>query len=158
MIEMNVAGVALDTKTNMPIIILKEDGGKKILPIWVGIFEAQSILFALEKVELPRPFTHDLLKSVIESLGAKVERIVINAIKDNTYFAKINLIINGNNVEIDSRPSDAIALALRTSSPIYVYDPVINVATMPPNPIDDEEVKRFKERLKDFKLGDFGQG
>ncbi|MDI6704145.1 MAG: bifunctional nuclease family protein [bacterium] len=154
---MNVAGVALDPNTNMPIVILREDGGKKILPIWVGIFEAQSILFALEKVKLPRPFTHDLLKSVIENLGAKVERIVINAIKDDTYFARINLIINGSKVEIDSRPSDAIALALRTSSPIYVHDPVINVATMPPNPIDDEEVKRFKERLKDFKLEDLGQ-
>jgi hypothetical protein len=155
MIEMKIAGVAMDTKSNMPIIILKDKEGKRILPIWIGIFEAQSILIALEGVKLPRPLTHDLLQNMLQSLGARVTKVVINALKDNTYFAKINLLVNDNVMEIDSRPSDAIALALRASAPIYVVDPVINAATMPSHPIDDEEVKRFKEMLKDIKPEDF---
>lgn len=154
MTEMKVAGVALDTRTNMPIIILKDEEEKRILPIWVGFFEAQAILFGLEGIRLPRPFTHDLLKDVIENLGAKVGKIVINALRDNTYFAKISLILDSTCVEIDSRPSDAIALALRTSSPIYVPDPVLNAATMPQHPIDEEEVARFKEKLKHLKPED----
>lgn len=154
MTEMKVGGVALDTKTNMPIIILKDDKDKKILPIWVGLFEAQAILFGLEGIRLPRPFTHDLLKDVIENLGAKVARIVINALRDNTYFARISLVIDSTCIEIDSRPSDAIALALRTSSPIYVSESVLDAATMPQQPIDEEEVARFREKLKFLKPED----
>lgn len=154
MVEMNVAGVALDSRTNTPIIILKDGEGKKFLPIWVGLFEAQAILFGLEKVELPRPFTHDLLKNVIENLGAKVTKIIINALRDNTYFAQINLLVDSTKVEVDSRPSDAIALAIRTASPIYVPDQVLDAAHMPQQPIDEKEVERFREMLKDLKPGD----
>jgi hypothetical protein len=154
MTEMKVAGVALDTKTNMPIIILKDEKNERVLPIWVGLFEAQAILFGLEGIRLPRPFTHDLLKNVIENLGAKVAKIIINALRDNTYFAQINIVIDSTYVSIDSRPSDAIALALRTSSPIYVPEHVLNAATMPQQPIDEEEVARFKEKLKHLKPED----
>jgi hypothetical protein len=155
MIEMKVAGIALDTVSNMPIVILKDKEGKKSLPIWIGIFEAQAILLALENIQPPRPLTHDLLRTTIEDLGAKVAKVVINALRDNTYFAKISLHIDSREIEIDSRPSDAIALALRADSPIFVNDPVLSAATMPPTPIGDEEVKKFKEKLKDIKPEDF---
>jgi hypothetical protein len=155
MVKVEVAGIVLDSKTNMPIIILKDETGKKILPIWVGLFEAQAILFALEGIKPPRPMTHDLLKNVIETLGATVGSVVINALQENTYFAKVNLRCDGKPMEIDSRPSDAIALALRTSSPIYISEPVLNATLMPSHPIDEEEIKRFKEKLKDLKAGDW---
>jgi len=153
MIEVKVAGIAMDS-SNMPIIILKDEQGKRVLPIWVGLFEAQAILFALEGIISPRPLTHDLLKTIIETVGVSVHGIVINAIQDNTYFAKIELQVNGHLEEIDSRPSDAIALALRTAAPIYVSDPVLSMATMPQTPIDDNEVEAFKDMLKDLKPKD----
>jgi len=154
--EMEVAGIAIDNN-NMPIIILKNTVGEKVLPIWVGVYEAQSILFALEGIVPPRPLTHDLLKSVIENIGAHVDKIIINALHNNTYFAKVYISFDGSSVEVDARPSDAIALALRTSSPIFVTDPVISTITMPPHPIDDDEVKRFKEELKKLNSKDLSQ-
>ncbi|MBU0700336.1 bifunctional nuclease family protein [bacterium] len=153
MIEVKVAGIAMDA-SNMPIIILKDEHGKRVLPIWVGLFEAQAILFALEGIVSSRPLTHDLLKTIIETTGVVIQGIVINAIQDNTYFAKIEVRVNGHFKEIDCRPSDAIALALRTSSPIYVSDPVLSMATMPQTPIDDNEVQAFKDMLKDLKPKD----
>lgn len=154
MVEMQVAGIALDAKNNMPIIILRDRRGNRVLPIWVGLYEAQAILFALEGISPSRPLTHDLLKSVVENLRSEVVKVVINALRDNTYFAQITLGLNGKSVEVDSRPSDAIALALRTSTPIYVLDPVLNSAVMPTNPIDDNEVRLFKEKLKDLTVSD----
>lgn len=154
MIEMNVAGIALDARSNMPIIILRDVNGKRVLPIWVGLFEAQSILFALEGIKPPRPLTHDLLKSIVENLGSQVAKVVINALRDNTYFAQITFALNGKSVNVDSRPSDAIALALRVSAPIYIHDYVLNTATMPAKPIDDGEVKAFREKLKNFTISD----
>ncbi|MBU0568005.1 bifunctional nuclease family protein [bacterium] len=153
-IQMQVVGVALDSRSNMPIVLLRDRNQNQILPIWIGIFEAQAILFALEGIRAPRPLTHDLLRDIISGLKAEVESVVINALKDNTYFAIISLKLNGKRIEIDSRPSDAIAIALRAGSPIFVTEPVINATTMPQGPIDEEEIKRFKEGLKDFKLGD----
>lgn len=147
--EMRVSGIAVDNN-NMPIIVLRNHDGKKILPIWVGIFEAQAILFALEGITPPRPLTHDLLKSVIEGIGAGIDKIIINALQDNTYFAKVYIRFNGTSIDVDSRPSDAIALALRTASPIFVTDPVISTVNMPSHPIDDEEVRKFKDALKNL--------
>ncbi len=155
MIEVKVAGIAMDA-SNMPIIILKDEHGKRILPIWVGLFEAQAILFAIEGLVPPRPLTHDLLKTIMETMGVVVRGIVINAIQDNTYFAKIEIQGNGHFSEIDCRPSDAIALALRTAAPIYVSDPVLSMATMPQAPIDDNEVQVFKDMLKNIKPKDIG--
>lgn len=147
--EMQVVGIAIDN--NVPIIVLKNSEGEKVLPIWVGSYEAQAVLLALEGVVPPRPLTHDLLKSVIENIGGCVDKIIINALHNNTYFAKIYINFDGTSIEIDARPSDAIALALRTSSPIFVTDPVISTLSKPPHPIDDDEVEKFKEELK--KLG-----
>ncbi|HAW49915.1 TPA: hypothetical protein DCX16_03075 [bacterium] len=153
MVEVHVAGVALDQISNMPIIILK-DNDERELPIWVGMFEAQAILMVLENITPPRPMTHDLLKNVVYTLGANLKRVVITGLNNNTYFAKLIIFIDGAIREIDSRPSDAIALALRTNSPIYV-DPSVMSSSIPITPIDDEEVRRFKEQLKNIELEDF---
>ena len=128
MLEMKVKGLTLDPLTNMPIVILKDVEEKKVLPIWVGIFEANAIALEMEQVSTPRPMTHDLLKDIIEGFQAQVSRIVVNELKDNTFYAEIAISINGSEVAIDSRPSDAIALALRVNAPIFVADKVIEEA------------------------------
>ena len=120
MVEMKVEGLTLDPLTNMPIIILKDLAGDKALPIWVGYFEANAIALEIEKINTPRPMTHDLLNNIISSLQAKVKHILVTDLKDNTFFAEILVIQNGSDMTIDSRPSDAIALALRSKSPIFV--------------------------------------
>ena len=128
MIEMKVEGLTLDPLTNMPIIILKDLSRDKALPIWVGYFEANAIALEIEKINTPRPMTHDLLSSMISSLQAKVKHVLVNDLIDNTFFAVISIVQNGSDMTIDSRPSDAIALALRTNSPIFVEEKVIEAA------------------------------
>lgn len=156
MIEMKVLGIALDSKNNnVPIVILSDRENKKVLPIWIGFFEAQAILLALEQIPVSRPLTHDLMSNIINKLDGKVTSIVINALKNNTYFAKINIDKDNELVEIDSRPSDAIALALREKAAIFVPDPVLNKASMPKQPINEDEVKKFKEKLKNLTFKDF---
>ncbi|MBU1261778.1 bifunctional nuclease family protein [bacterium] len=152
MTEVEVMGVAFDGSTNMPIVVLK-DKRDRTLPIWIGILEAQSILFALENIKTPRPLTHDLLKNIIENLGAELKEVAITNLTNNTFYAKVVMGIDGKTAEIDSRPSDAIALAIRTSSPIFVADSLFTNQTA--TPIDDDEVKRFKEELKNINLADF---
>ena len=110
---MTIKGLMVDPVTNMPIILLRDSDGHKVLPIWVGIYEANAIALQIENVSTPRPMTHDLLKNVITDLKASVKKIVVSDLKDNTFFALIYLDVNGETVAIDSRPSDAIALALR---------------------------------------------
>ncbi len=126
--EVKVLGITIDPVTNSPIVILRDVEEKVTLPIWIGVLEANSIATELEKVTLPRPMTHDLMKNLIEKLGGRVLRIEINGLKDNTYYAMIYLQVGENKVKIDSRPSDAIAVALRCESPIYVYESVIERA------------------------------
>ncbi|MBI2881805.1 MAG: bifunctional nuclease family protein [Candidatus Tectomicrobia bacterium] len=128
MVEMKVKGLTLDPLTNMPIVILKDLEEKKVLPIWVGIFEANAIALEMEQVTTPRPMTHDLIKNIIEGFKAQVARVVVNDLKDNTFYATITLNFNGTEVIVDSRPSDAIALALRVNAPIYVAKKVIEEA------------------------------
>lgn len=123
--EMKVAGITIDPFTNTPVVILKDLEEKDVLPIWIGLLEASSIATALENIQTPRPMTHDLLKNILEELGVKVIKIEVNDLRDNTYFAIIHLDVDGKRLIIDSRPSDAIALALRTGSPIYVDEDVI---------------------------------
>ncbi len=125
-VEMKIKGLMIDPVSNMPIIILKNPSGESVLPIWVGIFEANAIAMQLEDVISPRPMTHDLLKNVIEGLRAQVKRVVITDLKDNTFFAIIHLDRDGEGFAIDARPSDAMALALRTSAPIYVERQVLD--------------------------------
>jgi bifunctional DNase/RNase len=124
--EMKIKGLMIDPVSNMPIIILKNSSGESVLPIWVGIFEANAIAMQLEEVISPRPMTHDLLKNVIEGLQAQVTRVVITDLKENTFFATIHLDRDGRDFTIDSRPSDAMALALRASAPIFVERQVLD--------------------------------
>ncbi|MEI9479678.1 MAG: bifunctional nuclease family protein [Deltaproteobacteria bacterium] len=123
--EMKVAGITVDPFTNTPIVILKDLEEKDVLPIWIGLLEASSIATALENIQTPRPMTHDLLKNVLDSLGVKVIKIEVNDLRDNTYFALIHMEVDGKRLVIDSRPSDAIALALRVDAAIFVEESVI---------------------------------
>ncbi|MCL0045339.1 bifunctional nuclease family protein [Nitrospinaceae bacterium] len=161
MVEMKVEGLTLDPLTNMPIIILKDLLSDKALPIWVGYFEANAIALEIEKINTPRPMTHDLLRSMISSLDAKVKHVLINDLQDNTFFAVISVIRNGSDMTIDSRPSDAIALALRTKSPIFVEDKVIEAAKkldLPdPNKIQNDEKQQWKDWITSIKPQDFGK-
>ena len=161
MVEMKVEGLTLDPLTNMPIIILKDLLSDKALPIWVGYFEANAIALEIEKINTPRPMTHDLLSSMIFSLHAKVKHVLINDLKDNTFFAVISVIQNGSDMTIDSRPSDAIALALRTKSPIFVEDKVIEAAKkldLPdPGKIQNDEKQQWKDWITKIKPQDFGK-
>ena len=161
MVEMKVEGLTLDPLTNMPIIILKDLAGGKALPIWVGYFEANAIALEIEKINTPRPMTHDLLRNTISSLKAEVRHILVNDLQDNTFFATISLVQNGSDMTIDSRPSDAIALALRTESPIFVEEKVIEAAKsldLPdPDKIKKEEKKEWKDWLTNIKPQDFGK-
>lgn len=157
-VEMKVRGLALDPVSNMPIIILRDEDEKRSLPIWVGIFEANAIALELEKISTPRPMTHDLLKNVLESVDAKVEKIVVNDLRDNTFFALIHLRVGEEEITVDSRPSDAIALALRVSAPIFVDEDVVRRAKsveIAPKESDDQE--KLKEWLEKLKPEDFGK-
>ena len=128
LIEMSIQGLMVDPITNMPIVILKDKGGDRKLPIWVGIFEANAIALQIENISTPRPMTHDLLRNVIKDLDGRVERVVVCDLKDNTFYAIIYLTVRGESVAVDARPSDAIALALRTRAPILVEEAVIENA------------------------------
>jgi hypothetical protein len=157
-VEMKVRGLALDPVSNMPIIILRDEEEKRSLPIWVGIFEANAIALELEKIPTPRPMTHDLIKNILESVDAKVEKIVVNDLRDNTFFALIHLRLGDEEITVDSRPSDAIALALRTSAPIFVDEDVVRRAKsveVAPKEADDQE--KLKEWLQNLKPEDFGK-
>ena len=157
LIRMTVRGIALDPITNMPIIILKDMEEKRALPIWVGIFEANAIALELEKIATPRPMTHDLIKNILDGLGATVQQIVVNDLKDNTFFAVIEVSYNGNTVNIDARPSDAIALALRVNAPIFVTEKVVSKAKSMDIAEEKEETDRWKEWLENLKPEDFGK-
>ena len=161
MVEMKVEGLTLDPLTNMPIIILKDSTGAKALPIWVGYFEANAIALEIEKITTPRPMTHDLIRNLIQTMKAEVNHILVNELKDNTFYAVISLVCQGGTMVIDSRPSDAIALALRTKSPIYVEENVIEAAKSLDIPETEktkkEEKQQWKDWLENIKPDDFGK-
>ncbi len=149
-IEMKIKGLMVDPVTNMPIVILKDERDDRVLPIWVGIFEANAIALRIEEIETPRPMTHDLLCNLLDSLQVSVEKIVVSDLKDNTYFAQIHLDVDGVRQEIDARPSDAIALALRTGAPIYVEQDVLEQSRSlneHGQPSDSERLRRWFENL-----------
>jgi len=143
-IEMKVNGIVLDPQTNVPIVILKDATGKHTLPIWIGLLEASAIAMELEKIKIHRPLTHDLLKNILEQLKATVVKIEITDIKNNTYYALIHLEFGGKIVTVDSRPSDSIALALRTNSPIFVAKSVLEKSSQ-----IDEKSAEFSQENKD---------
>ena len=127
-IEMTIKGLMVDPITNSPIVILRDREGQRVLPIWVGIFEANAIALQIENISTPRPMTHDLLRNVIQDLKASVQKVVVCDLQETTFYALIYLAVAGDTVAIDARPSDAIALALRTRAPIFVEDTVLDNA------------------------------
>jgi len=156
LIRMMVKGLMLDPISNSPIVVLKDEDEKTMLPIWVGVFEANAIALKLENFETPRPLTHDLFHSVLTTLGLGVARVVVNELRDSTFFARIFLTIEGREVEIDARPSDAIALALRAEAPIFVDQSVLDQAqTISPDDSEDEKVRKWFEQLNPEELGKY---
>jgi len=155
-IEMTIKGLMVDPITNMPIIILRDKDGQRVLPIWVGVFEANAIALQMENVATPRPMTHDLLKNVISDLKADIQKIVVSDLRENTFYALIYLLVNGEPVAIDARPSDAIALALRAQAPIFVEDRVIdNAKTVDfvPDKENSERLQKWLESLDPDTMG-----
>lgn len=160
--EMTVSELAMDPQTNTPIVILKEKNGEKVLPIWIGIMEATAIAMKLENIEFPRPMTHDLMKNILDQLNIQVERIEVCDLRENTYYAMIHLNIGGVESAIDARPSDAIALALRTESPIFVQDKVFrkssqNLQGDRQPVITPEDREKLAELLEDMDPEEFGK-
>jgi bifunctional DNase/RNase len=157
-IEMLIKGLMVDPITSMPIIILRDRDGDRVLPIWLGVFEANAIALQLENIATPRPMTHDLLRNVLKDLDAIVQRIVVSDLKDNTFYALIYLKRGDEVVAIDARPSDAIALALRTQAPIYVEEYVIDNAKsidFSPDKTDSTRLQRWLESLDPEELGKY---
>src|SRR5215467_326567 len=155
-IEMTIKGLMVDPITNMPIVILRDKDGQKVLPIWVGTSEANAIALQIENITTPRPMTHDLLRNVIHDLKASVQKVVVCDLQDNTFYALIHLAISGDTVAIDARPSDAIALALRTRAPIFVEDTVIDsakTADLSSEKADSDRLHKWLESLDPEDLG-----
>jgi len=155
-VEMKIRGLMMDPVTNMPIVILKDAGSDTVLPIWVGIYEANAIALEIEKVTTPRPMTHDLLKNFLIGLEATVQKVVVTELKEDTFFAVIWLDRSGEIISIDSRPSDALALALRMDCPIYVEDEVLKnskLATSVSDRVTSDELRKYLENLGEDDLG-----
>jgi bifunctional DNase/RNase len=153
-VEMKIRGLMLDPVTNTPIVILK-DSADTVLPIWVGIYEANAIALEIEKVSTPRPMTHDLIKNVLAGLDAHVHKVVVTELKDDTFYAVIWMEREGRIISVDSRPSDALALALRVDCPIFVEDEVLKVSKKGSASAEatSEEMRKFLENLGDEDLG-----
>ncbi|MEX2588537.1 MAG: bifunctional nuclease family protein [Actinomycetota bacterium] len=156
MIELNLVGVRVELPTNQPIVLLKERDGERYLPIWIGAVEATAIAFALQGVVTQRPMTHDLMKSILEEVGVVVDQISIVELRDGTFYSTIHLNANGNAHEISSRPSDAIALAVRTGVPIFAAEDVVEEASITIRDDEEEsEVEKFRAFLEDVNPEDF---
>ena len=157
-IEMTIKGLMVDPITNMPIVILKDKDGERVLPIWVGIFEANAIALQIENISTPRPMTHDLLRNIITDLDGRVDRVVVSDLKENTFYAIVHLTVRGERIAVDSRPSDAIALALRTRAPILVEETVIeNAKTVDfaSERADNDRLQKWLESLDPEELGKY---
>jgi bifunctional DNase/RNase len=155
-VEMKIRGLMMDPVTQMPIVVLKDVQGQSVLPIWVGAYEANAIALEIEKVSTPRPMTHDLLKNVLLGLDVQVRKIVVNDLRDDTFFALIWVERGGELISIDSRPSDALALALRVDCPIFVDEAVLKnskVATALAERSSNEQLRNYLEGLSDEDLG-----
>jgi bifunctional DNase/RNase len=155
---MEIKGLLMDPVSNMPVVVLRDAANGVFLPIWVGIFEANAIAIQMEKISTPRPMTHDLLKNLLGELDATVERIVINDLRDNTFFARIHLLRGNTRWDVDSRPSDAIALALRVDAEIFVEEDVLEKSkTLRPDgeDTDPERLKKWLEEVNPEELGKY---
>jgi uncharacterized protein len=156
-IEMTVKTLMIDPATNLPIVILRDKDGSRVLPIWVGVAEANAIALQIENVATPRPMTHDLLRNVIYDLQAGIDKVVVCDLKENTFYALIYLSVNGEPVAVDARPSDAIALALRAKAPIFVEDRVIDEAKLTDFAPDKENAERLQKWLESLDPDDLGK-
>ena len=156
-IEMTIKGLMVDPITNSPIVILRDRKGQRVLPIWVGIFEANAIALQIENISTPRPMTHDLLRNVIQDLKASVQKVVVCDLQENTFYALIYLGLNGDTVAIDARPSDAIALALRTRAPIFVEESVIDNAKTVDFTSEKSDADRLHKWLESLDPDDLGK-
>jgi hypothetical protein len=156
-VEMKIRGLMMDPVTNMPIVVLKDVAGNSILPIWVGIYEANAIALEIEKVSTPRPMTHDLIRTLLHGLETGMRKVVVSELKDDTFYAVIWLEKDGALISVDSRPSDALALALRLDCPIYVDDSVLKSSkassAVSEKLNNNEELRRYLENLNDEDLG-----
>ncbi len=155
-VEMKIRGLMMDPVTNMPIVILKDVKGNSILPIWVGVYEANAIALEIEKVSTPRPMTHDLIRTLLHGLETGVQKVVVNELRDDTFYARIWLQRDGHLISVDSRPSDALAVALRLDCPIFVEDSVLQTsktANAVSEKVNNEELRRWLEGLNDEDLG-----
>jgi len=155
-VEMKIRGLMMDPVTNMPIVILRDVSGNSVLPIWVGVYEANAIALEIEKVSTPRPMTHDLIKSLLLGLNTAMRKVVVSELKDDTFYAVIWLDRDGEIISVDSRPSDALALALRLDCPIYVEETVLkssSKATNAADKVNNEELRRWLDGLNDEDLG-----
>ena len=155
-VEMKIRGLMMDPVTNMPIVVLKDPAGDAVLPIWVGIYEANAIALEIEKVATPRPMTHDLIKNVLTGLEAKVHKVVVTELRDDTFFAVIWMECDGHIISIDSRPSDALAIAMRLDCPIFVDDEVLKSSKLAATVSDrasNEELRKLLENMNDEDFG-----
>ena len=155
MIELSLVGVRVELPSNQPIVLLKEATGDRYLPIWIGAVEATAIAFALQGIETPRPMTHDLMRDILSEIPIQVERIVISDLVDQTFYASIRMSADGKSLEVSSRPSDAIALAVRLSTPIYAAEEVLEQAGIELRDEEETEVQKFREFLDQVTPEDF---
>jgi bifunctional DNase/RNase len=156
LIEMSIKGLMIDPMTNMPIVILRDEDGQRTLPIWVGPVEANAIALQIENVAPPRPMTHDLLRNLLAGLDARLERVIISDLKDGTFYAHLELVRDGEVVFVDARPSDALALSIRTKAPVFVDTSVLDQARtveISSDQVDRERLQRWLESLDPDDLG-----
>jgi len=158
MVELSLVGVRVELPSNQPIVLLKETNGDRYLPIWIGAVEATAIAFALQGIQTPRPMTHDLVRDILSATDVDVERIVISDLVDATFFALIRMNTNGKSTEVSSRPSDAIALAVRINAPIYASEEVLDQAGIELKDEEETEVEKFREFLDQVTPEDFASG
>ena len=156
MIEMQLVGVRVELPTNQPIVLLRERDGERFLPIWIGPVEATAIAFALQGIVTQRPMTHDLMKNVLEELDIRVERILVTELKEGTFYAEIEMSRDGTKYSVSSRPSDAIALAVRIGTPIFAHEDVLTEASILIKDDEEQEVEKFREFLEQVNPEDFG--
>lgn len=156
-IEMRIKGLVVDPISKMPIVVLEDIQSKRMLPIWIGIFEANAIALKIEDIATPRPMTHDLLKNLLDELDIKVEKIVVNDVRDNTFYALIYCRHMNQTITIDSRPSDAIALVLRTGAPIFAEESVVEKAQSMKIDENLEDSEKLKKWLENLQPTDFGK-
>jgi len=156
-VEVKIKGLMIDPISNLPIVILKDPKTESVLPIWVGIFEANAIALQIEKISTPRPMTHDLLRNLLENLHAKVEKVVITELKESTFYALIHVRFKDVTLHVDARPSDAIAIALKTKSPIFVEEKVITQAKKVDMTKEAGESERLRKWLENLDPDDLGK-